>query len=96
MIIAMHHASPAAAAEALTDGATAKGTDIKATGLKDALGTIHKILSVRNQLVHDAIGFHRNTGKWVRGKGTPNGDSAFGKTAEISPTELRELNEKAW
>lgn len=85
-----------AKADLLKDAAIAKGIDIKATGLKDALGTIHKIMSFRNQLVHDAIGFHSNTQKWVRGKGTPDGDKQFGKISEIDPAELYEMSEKAW
>jgi hypothetical protein len=71
-----------AKADLLKEAAIAKGTDIKATGLQNALGTIHNILSFRNQLVHDAIGFHSNTQKWVRGKGTPDGDNVFGKKSE--------------
>jgi hypothetical protein len=85
-----------AKADLLRDAAVAKGIDIKATGLKDALGKIHKIMTFRNQLVHDAIGFHANTQKWVLGKGTPDGDKAFGNKIEIDPAELDKMSETAW
>lgn len=85
-----------AKADLLKDAAIAKGIDIKATGLKEALGAIHSIMNFRNQLVHDAIGFHENTQRWVRGKGTPTGDKVFGAKAEIDPDEIHEMSEKAW
>jgi hypothetical protein len=85
-----------AKADLLKEAATAKGIDIKATGLKDALGTIHSIMNFRNQLVHDAIAFHGNTQRWVRGKGTPSGDGVFGTKVEIDPTEIHAISKKAW
>ncbi|OPY98949.1 hypothetical protein A5906_30810 [Bradyrhizobium sacchari] len=85
-----------AKAALLKEAAIAKGIDIKATGLGDALGTIHKIMDFRNQLVHDAVGFHSNTQTWVHGKGTPDGDKVFGKKIEIDPARIYELSEQAW
>lgn len=85
-----------AKADLLKEAAIAKGIDLKATDLRDALGTIHNIMNFRNQLVHDAIGFYSDTQRWVRGKGTPDGDKVFGKKFEIDPTELYGLSEKAW
>jgi hypothetical protein len=85
-----------AKAALLEQAAIARGLDIKASGLKSALGTIHKILDFRNSLVHDAIGFHSNTQKWVRGKGTPTGDKVFGTKSDIDPAEIYKMGETAW
>ncbi|WP_316213703.1 MULTISPECIES: hypothetical protein [unclassified Bradyrhizobium] len=85
-----------AKADLLKEAAIAKGISLTTTGLKDALGTIHKILNFRNRIVHDAIGFHESTQKWVHGKGTPLGDNTFGTKFEIDPAQIYEMGEEAW
>jgi len=85
-----------AKADLLKEAAKAKGIDLKTTGLKDALGTIQNIMQFRNRIVHDAIGFHSNSQKWVQGKGTPTGDKVFGEVSEIDPEELHEMTQRAW
>jgi hypothetical protein len=85
-----------AKAALLKEAAIAKGIDLKATGLKAAFGTIHEIMDFRNHIVHDAIGFHGNTQKSVRGKGTPTGDKVFGNKSHIDPAEIYRMGEAAW
>lgn len=83
-------------ADLLKDAALARGIDLKSTGLKGALGTIQDIMNFRNRLVHDPIGFHWKSQRWVRGQGTPDGDKVFGKTAEINSKEIYDMGKKAW
>jgi hypothetical protein len=80
----------------LKEAAVAKGIDLKASGLKEAIGTIHEIMDFRNHLVHDAIAFHGNTETWVMGRGTPTGDSVFGVREEIDAQKLDEKSKSAW
>jgi hypothetical protein len=85
-----------AKAALLKDAVTAKGIDLKVTGLGVAIGTIQEIMNFRNRLVHDAIGFHKNSQRWVLGQGLSEGDAVFGKRLPLGADDLRSKSRDAW
>jgi hypothetical protein len=46
--------------------------------------------------VHDAIGFHKTSQKWMLGQGSPDGDTVFGKRLALEADDLNTKSRDAW